>query len=112
MFHSHEYSNLRDSFFLRGGCDFGPKDSKQICNYVYSVLKKIIIFWHGGNGGNVSFSWIFKFKRFISFVMFCFFLDESNQCEWRPGRVGLWGCIALYTYIHTYITYRIGYIYV
>ena len=38
--------------FLRGGCDFGPKDSKQICNYVYSVLKKIIIFWHRGNGGN------------------------------------------------------------
>ena len=40
MFHSHKYSNLRDSFLLRGGCDIGPKDSKQICNYVYSVLKK------------------------------------------------------------------------
>ena len=44
MFHSHEYLNLRDSFFLRGGRDFGPKDCKRICNYVYSVFKKIIIF--------------------------------------------------------------------
>ena len=66
-------------FFLRGGCDFGPKDSKQICNYVYSVLKKIIIFWHRGNGEIIIIFW------FCDYVIIVFYSPSSSPCFLHGG---------------------------